>query len=107
MLLMETCVSRGTDPRLVVANEPIDDPTQALAGMDAAPRVVGFWDRLTEQFPYVYLTATQPWHEEFPIDWTLPTLGDGRLIRSIFVASRRVIDNPLLVPRLLDKQSRA
>jgi SAM-dependent methyltransferase len=107
MLLLETCVSRGNDSRLVVANEPIDDPTQALDGHGCRPTRRWVWDQLTEQFPYVYLTKTQPWHEEFPINWTLPTLGNGQLIRSIFVASRRAIDNPLLVPRLLDIQSRA
>jgi len=106
MLLLETCVSRGTDSRLVVANEAIDDPTQALDGHGCRPTRRWVWDRLTEQFPYVYLTKTQPWHEEFPIDWTLPTLGNGQLIRSIFVASRRAIDNPSLVLTLIDKQSR-
>jgi hypothetical protein len=107
MLLLETCVSRGPDSRLLVANEAIDDPTQALDGNGCRPTRRWVWDRLTEQFPYVYLTVTQPWHEEFPIDWTLPTLGNGQLIRSIFVASRRPIDSPSLVPYLLDKQSRA
>jgi hypothetical protein len=106
MLLLETCVSAGSESRLVAAKEATDDPTQALDGRGCRPTRQWVWDRLSEQFPCVYLTATQPWHEEFPVDWPNPPASNGKLIRSIFVASRSAVDNPLLVPRLFDQQSR-
>lgn len=106
MLLLETCVSVGRDDRVVLASEPTDDPTQALDGHGCRPTRSWVWNYLRGLFPHVYLTATQPWHEEFPVDWTGPVISDGVYTRAIFVASRRPIDNPLLVPNLLDKQTR-
>jgi hypothetical protein len=104
LLLLETCVSGGDDSRLVMADEVLE-ATQALDGVGCRPTRRWVWDRLIEQFQYVYLTATQPWHEEFPIDWTAPQGREG-LVRSIFIASRRPLENAMLVPRLLDKQVR-
>ena len=89
-----------------MASEALDDTTQALDGVGCRPTRAWVWNQLSEQFQYVYLTATQPWHDEFPIDWKVPGLGSSGLVRSIFVASRRRIDNATLVPHLLDKQTR-
>lgn len=96
MLLLETCVSGGADSRLVMADEKIDDPTQAIDGVGCRPTRSWIWDRLGELFPFVYATVTQPWHEEFPIDWTRDDIGKNHLARAVFVASRREIVNPLL-----------
>ncbi|MFC5354282.1 class I SAM-dependent methyltransferase [Azospirillum himalayense] len=106
MLLLETCVSGGTESRLVMADEVMGDPTQALDGLGCRPTRRWVWDRLNELFPHVYATVTQPWHEQFPVDWTAPDVGGSGLIRAIFVASRRPIDNPLLSSTLPDRQSR-
>ncbi len=106
MLLLETCVSGGREAVLPLVDEAIEDPTQALDGVGCRPTRAWIWQQLTSLFPHVYATATQPWHEQFPIDWTAPNLGDDGLIRAIFVASRRPIDNPLLVSSLPDRQVR-
>jgi hypothetical protein len=53
-----------------------------------------------------HVPITQPWHEEFPLNWSQPPLS-GRLTRAIFIASRRPIENPLLVKELPDSQTRA
>lgn len=103
LLLLETCVSTGSDARLVWANEP-NEATQALDGVGCRPTRQWVWDRLKELFEHVYLTTTQPWHEEFPIDWTKDYPG---LVRSVFVAARRPIENRFLSPTLLDKQARS
>lgn len=105
-LLLETCVTAGAHSQLVVVDERVDDPTQALDGVGSRPTRRWVWDRLREQFPYVYATMTQPWHEQFPIDWTAPNVGDTGLIRAIFVASRHAIDNKLLCTTLPDQQTR-
>lgn len=105
MLLLETCVSFGKDAEIIVADEA-DDPTQALDGLGCRPTRGWIWERLEELFPFVYMTATQPWHEEFPIDWTGKIPSQALYSRAIFVASRQKIDNALLLPHLLDHQTR-
>jgi hypothetical protein len=102
MLLLETCVSNGSESRLIWAEEA-DEATQALDGTGCRPTRRWVWDRLSELFEHVYVTATQPWHEEFPVDWTKDHFG---LIRSVFVASRQPLSSPLLSPTLLDQQTR-
>ena len=106
MLLLETCVTGGVEISLPFVDEVVTDPTQALDGVGCRPTRPWVWAQLSDLFPFVYSTATQPWHEEFPIDWSDPNLGKASLVRSIFVASRRQIDNPLLMPLLPDRQGR-
>jgi hypothetical protein len=84
----------------------VEDPTQALDGVGCRPTRRWVWDELQKHFAYVYLTRTQPWHEQFPIDWTAVRDAPHSLIRAIFVASRRLIDNPMLSATLLDRQTR-
>jgi hypothetical protein len=105
LLLLETCVSSGNDTRLTLTNENASNPTQAMSGTGCRPTRKWVWKHLTELFSHVYLTVTQPWHEEFPLDWMMIPCTRG-LTRSIFVASRSPIDNTLLSPDLLDKQVR-
>ncbi len=100
LLLLETCVSTGSGAHLILATEA-NEATQALDSVGCRPTRQWVWDRLQERFEHVYLTTTQPWHEEFPVDWTRDYAG---LVRSVFVASRRPIDNRLLSPTLLAKQ---
>lgn len=102
-LLLESCVSSGKDSRLVWADEA-NEATQALDGVGCRPTRQWIWDRLNEHFEYVYLPKTQPWHEEFPVDWTKVPVDHPGLVRSVFIASRRPIDSALLSTALLDKQ---
>jgi hypothetical protein len=62
-------------------------------------------EQLQARFDHVYTPRTQPWHEQFPLDWTVSD-ADG-LTRAIFVASTRPLDNDLLVEGLLDHQERS
>jgi 2-polyprenyl-3-methyl-5-hydroxy-6-metoxy-1,4-benzoquinol methylase len=102
MLLLETCVSNGSESPVAWAEEA-DEATQALDGTGCRPTRQWVWSQLSKLFEHVYVTTTQPWHEEFPVDWTKDYPG---LIRSVFVASRRPIENRLLSPTLLNKQGR-
>jgi FkbM family methyltransferase len=49
-------------------------------------------------FPFVYTSDTRPDHPDFDFEWTGngEWLRDGRLLRSIFVASRTKLSNPHL-----------
>lgn len=98
MLLMETCVSYldqgGINP--VKENQAI--PSQAIAGQGCRPTRRWIFEALKNHFPHVYMPLTQPWHEEFPLDWTLPEppANTNKLNRAVFIASRAPLPFPAL-----------
>lgn len=107
ILLLETCVSFGDKELINLTSETINDPTQALRGTGCRPTRPWVFKSLKNLFPFVYLTKSQPWHEEFPADWTnLGKKDEGGLSRSIFVASRIPLVNPNLSTELLNYQER-
>ena len=107
MLLLETCVSFGAHEAVNLVNEDIRDPTQAAHGMGCRPTRPWVFNSLKRLFSHVYITRTQPWHEEFPIDWRgAPPANNTGLYRSVFVASRRPIANTFLADHLVDVQER-
>jgi hypothetical protein len=99
LFLLETCVSFGEDLAINVVDEYVEDPTQALSGKGCRPTRPWLFAKLKNLFPYVYVTNTQPWHEEFPIDWNEELNPNAALSRSVFVASRQ----PLLLGSLSDE----
>lgn len=105
MILVETCVSFGDDERLELEEEDSTNPSQALSGIGCRPTRLWVHRRLAELFRYVYLPKTQPWHPEFPVDWTIPA-GPGELMRAIFIASRTPLQNRRLTERIQQRQER-
>ncbi|MGC0389255.1 class I SAM-dependent methyltransferase [Bradyrhizobium sp. USDA 241] len=107
MLLLETCVSFGAHEAINPIVENTNDPTQAAHGLGCRPTRPWVFRSLRRLFEHVYVPRTQPWHEEFPTNWlnTPPANATG-LYRSIFVASRARLENPLLADTLLDLQVR-
>lgn len=95
LFLLETCVSFGEGELVNPCSEDQDDPTQALSGIGCRPTRDWVQSCLKKYFEYVYLTLTQPNHEEFPIDWLQPAT-PGVLARSVFVASRSALCNDQL-----------
>jgi len=107
MLLLETCVSFGAHEAVNLVNEDTTDPTQAAHGMGCRPTRLWVFNSLKLHFPHVYITRTQPWHEEFPIDWrSTPPANTTGLYRSVFVASHRPIASTFLADHLVDVQDR-
>lgn len=106
-MLVETCVSPGPGEALNPTREARWNPTQATAG-GCRPTRLWVWNRLAESFPHVYATTTQPWHEEFPTDWTAWTASASAatLTRAVFVASRRPLELPSLTTELPVVQAR-
>ncbi|HET6337405.1 MAG TPA: methyltransferase domain-containing protein [Polyangiales bacterium] len=98
MLLLETCVSFGDS---LATNLVVEDrnPTQAYNGTGCRPTRPWVMNELKKHFEHVYMPVTQPNHSEFPIDWSTPPPGTHAksLFRSVFIASRNPLDNPLLV----------
>jgi SAM-dependent methyltransferase len=105
MLLLETCVSFGADIAINPVGERIEDPTQSLHGRGCRPTRGWVFETLKGLFAHVYVPATQPWHEEFPLDWQQCD-SDAALIRAIFIAARAPLDNPLLLRQLPQHQRR-
>ncbi|PCJ18738.1 MAG: hypothetical protein COB02_09910 [Candidatus Cloacimonadota bacterium] len=102
VLLLETCVSTSLSKENLLLEE-LDDQTQAFSRIGSRPSRSYLWAELKKRFPYVYLTKTQPSHEEFPLDWNRADL--SHLTRAVFVASKKEIKNDLLSEELLMVQS--
>jgi SAM-dependent methyltransferase len=105
MLLLETCVSFGSERAINLVEEDDTNPTQSAYGTGCRPTRPWIFALLKELFEHVYAPATQPNHEEFPVDWTsAPT--DQRLSRAVFIASRHPLINARLLADLPDHQQR-
>ncbi len=104
ILLLETCVSPGDDSQINLIREDPEEPSQAFHGKGCRPTRPWIFAELKKHFPHVYLTRTQPCHEQFPIDWTIPPRTE--LVRSVFVASRTPLANERLSDKILATQVR-
>jgi hypothetical protein len=106
MLLIETCVAAGESDQLYPFDEDAGMPENAVSGHGCRPTRSWVRRELTTHFAHVYVPLTQPWHEEFPLDWSRPELLEQPLIRAVFVASRQALVNPLLSEELPMRQVR-
>lgn len=95
LLLVETCVTPGAEVALNPETEDRRRPSQSLAGLGCRPTRPWVMEELSRHFDYAYTTTTQPWHEEFPLDWS-QTNEAGRLTRAVFVGSHRALETPVL-----------
>jgi Methyltransferase domain len=79
LLLLETCVSVGLDEQVNPVEERRSDPSQSVSGVGCRPTRPWVLAELRKHFPYAYVTRTQPWHPEFPLDWNFePVAGASR-----------------------------
>lgn len=105
LLLLETCVSFGSEAAINPVAEPSHSYDQAFYGTGCRPTRAWVWRTLEGLLPYVYAPMTQPAHEEFPLDWDTPPENDKLLARSVFIASRASLDhNTILLAGLPQKQ---
>lgn len=106
MLLLETVCAYGDDESVNLWEESEARCSQSLRGTGCRPTRRWVWNRLGELFEHVYVPLTQPWHDEFQIDWT-PRPGNQRLLgRGVFVATREPLQHPLLSSELVVSQRR-
>jgi len=109
IFLLELCVSFGDDETVNLVAEPQDSPSQAWSGTGCRPTRAWVFSRLRDNFQFVYVPRTQPWHEEFPLDWSRTSSESWpaeRLLRAVFVGSRSAIGLRSLTDELLVLQTR-
>lgn len=106
ILILETCVSFGEREEINLVPEIKESPSQACSGTGCRPTRSWLYKQLKNLFEYVYLPKTQPNHEEFPLNWTVPSKLQDSLSRAIFISSRERLDNDMLVQSLIDIQTR-
>jgi hypothetical protein len=106
LLFLESCVSFGDNEEIYLTSETQTDPSQSYIGIGCRPTRIWIFKELKKLFEYVYLPVTQPCHEEFPLDWTVPEKHKAKLQRAIFIASREKLENSKLVQHLLLQQTR-
>lgn len=107
ILLLETCVSFRDNGEINLCTEKSFDPSQARSGTGCRPGRSWIFNKLKSSFQYVYMPTTQPWHEEFPIDWSTSAPENmNSLWRAVFIASRYPIVNDLLVESIPLQQQR-
>jgi Methyltransferase domain len=108
LLLLETCVSFGDALAVNLVQEDVTNPSQAFEGTGCRPTRPWIVDQLRRHFEHVYVTQTQPWHEEFPLDWDVTAVPPPpALTRSVIVASRQALDLPSLTTEIPMRQTRA
>jgi hypothetical protein len=107
VLLLETCVAANLTNELYSFEERADNPDNAVSGHGCRPTRGWVRHELKAGFSHVYIPTTQPWHDEFPLDWVRPELSDRSLMRSVFVASHQRIVNQLLTEELPMVQARS
>lgn len=103
-LLLETCVlpdSSTYGPNLISENAQAF--TQAISGTGCRPNRKWLFDKLKALYPFVYMPKTQPKHFEFPTDWDTVLDEPGKLVRSVYVASKKPIQNELLLDYIPSK----
>jgi SAM-dependent methyltransferase len=105
LLLLETRLTLGAGVAVDAVGEDRRDPTKAFSGTGCRPTRLWVFRALQERFAFVYVPRTQPNHEEFPTDWSSVQQAHP-FTRAVFIASRRPIDNELLVTELPDRQTR-
>src|SRR6266566_5991885 len=104
MILLETCVSPGEGeaapkvPELLTVN-------QAFSGTGSRPTREWVLNRLKRFWGNGYISATQPSHEDFPLDWTVPPTVPN--VRAIFVGCRTPLSNPMLETEIPARHSPA
>jgi hypothetical protein len=101
IFLLETCVDNADNGEINLTSE-LDLEDQSFHGLGCRPGRDWIMAKLKLHFPYVYITASQPNNPDFPVNW--PVFNPKRSTRSIFIASRNKIDNPLLLENIPDKQ---
>ncbi|HZP58732.1 MAG TPA: methyltransferase domain-containing protein, partial [Opitutaceae bacterium] len=106
MLLLETCVSFTDTGTINLWSENPLDPSQSILSQGCRPARSWIFETLKKLFPYVYMPLTQPWHEEFPLDWTAVAPSPSSHSRAVFIASREKLDCASLTDNIPMKQRR-
>jgi len=104
VLILETCVSPDSyEQGDHIVSKIKENPTQAISGNGCRPSRKWIFERLKNNFKYVYMPVTQPKHEQFPVDWDNIVVKGKQLVRSVFIASHKPIRSNLLKSEIVKK----
>lgn len=102
LLLIETQVCDATGQVLLLEDEPlsVDQSLHWFAHRPSPSYLAIALNRIG--FDYVYAPTSPPQHEDYQFTWhnNLDTTRDGAMLRCVFFASRRQLDQPSLTPLL-------
>ena len=101
LLVLETCVSFGEEQLINPVAEVSYQYSQSIYGFGCRPTRTWVWNILLTLFPHVYVTRTQPKHEEFPLDWSQKQNNEDGLTRTIFVASLQNLNHNEMLSSVL------
>jgi len=104
MILLETRVALGNYPELHYVRE-LAGAEHAVSGVGCRPTRRWVMNKLREYFGYAYQTKTQPYDQDFPVDWSIPP--EQVNYNAVFVGSKRLMTNPNLLADIPDHQYRA
>jgi len=104
LYLLETAVLDLTDNSSYVEDHA--DLTNGVDGGCVLLSRQGVVDILRERFPYVYVPRTQPAHEQFLTDWSVPPQPPVNRHRSVFVGSMRALPDSLFATEVLNHHGR-
>jgi SAM-dependent methyltransferase len=105
LLLLETSVSpEPSNPSLRLGSENAADVSQSIHGHGSHPPREFIFAELGKHFPHVYSPVIQPAHEMFPEDWDNVSPLSRQTVRTVFIASRRELANPMLSKGLPRRQ---
>jgi len=94
MLLLETEVHPFDNGLINAVSENIKNCNQSVTGTGCCPGRDWVMKELSKYFSQVYITKTQPNHNEYPLQW--PVVSSIYNTRSIFITSRVPLENPKL-----------
>jgi hypothetical protein len=106
MLILETRVSPGDGELINPCSEDDSVPTESRWGTGCRPTRKWVFNQLRQYFKHVYLPKTQPWHEEFPIDWNSERTAKAVSRRCVYIATRQRLHNRMLTETIPMKQIR-
>lgn len=108
ILLLETRVSFGGEESLNPVFENQEHLGTAASGVGCRPTRKWVYNQLRLHYEFVYIPATQPDHNEFPLDWNLPEDKQKKTNggpRAVFIASRQKFENDLLLNEIPMRQT--
>ncbi len=104
MILLETCVALGRHPELHLVRDTSSN-NQSIRSIGCRPTRSWVIETLRAAFGHAYITATQPSHRDFDLDWRI--VESPKLHRAVFVGSKQPLANELLLEGVPEVQTRA
>jgi len=105
LFLLETCVNPEDNGQINNVTENQETKKQSFSGVRCRPARDWIMHELSNYYPFVYCSKSQPDYSEFPLIWPVSPSYISPNYRSIFVASRYLLTQGTLSQNLLSIQN--